>query len=76
MILKGLLTMSTKELERLSTIEKVIDKRLTQMIAAQHLGVTIRQIKRLVKNYKEYGAEGLLSNSEAVQVIGSIPMKK
>lgn len=61
MILKGLLTMSTKELERLSIIEKTIAKRLTQMIAAQHLGVTVRQIKRLVKKYKEYGPEGLLS---------------
>jgi hypothetical protein len=30
MILKGLLIMSTKELERLSTIEKIIDKRLLQ----------------------------------------------
>lgn len=61
MILKGLFTMSTKELERLSTIEKIIDKRLTQMIAAQHLGVTVRQIKRLVKKYKQYGPEGLIS---------------
>ena len=61
MILKGLFTMSTKELERLSTIEKTIDKRLTQVIAARHLGVTERQIKRLVRNYKDYGPEGLLS---------------
>ena len=53
--------MNTKELERLSTIEKTIDKRLTQMIAAQHLGVTVRQIKRLVKKYKQYGPEGLIS---------------
>jgi transposase len=61
MILKGLLTMSTKELERLSTIEKTIAKRLTQMIAAQYLGVTVRQINRLVKKYKQNGPEGLIS---------------
>ena len=53
--------MSTKELERLSTIEKVVDKRLTQTIAAQHLGLTVRQIKRLVKKYKQFGAQGLTS---------------
>ena len=50
--------MSTKELERLSTIEKVLDKRLTQVIAAQHLKITVRQIKRLVKKYKQHGREG------------------
>jgi transposase len=61
MALKGLLTMNTKELERLCLIEKVIDKRLSQMMAAQHLGLTVRQIKRLVRQYKDYGAEGLVS---------------
>ena len=47
MSLEGLLTMSTKELKRISIIEKVVDKKLTQMNAAQHLGITVRQIKRL-----------------------------
>lgn len=61
MALKGLLTMSTKELERLSIIEKVIDKRLSQMLAAAHLKLTVRQINRLVRQYKDYGAEGLVS---------------
>ena len=61
MVLKGLLTMSTKELERLSIIEKVIDKRLSQIIASQQLGLTVRQIKRLVRKYKDCGAEGLVS---------------
>jgi len=32
MVLKGLVTMSTKELDRLSIIEKVIDKRLSQIM--------------------------------------------
>ena len=58
---KGLLTMSTKEVERLSTIQRVIDKKITQIIAAEHLDLTVRQIKRLVKLYKQQGASGLIS---------------
>jgi len=53
--------MSTKEIERLSVIQKIIDKYLTQALGAQQLGLTIRQVKRLVRNYKQRGAEGLVS---------------
>lgn len=60
-MLKGLFTMSTEELERLEVIRKVVDKDLTQIIAARQLDVTVRQIKRLVKCYRDYGAEGLIS---------------
>jgi hypothetical protein len=61
MSLVGVLTMSTKELKRLSVIEKVIDKKLTQVIASELLGLTVRQVKRLVKKYRQYGAKGLIS---------------
>jgi transposase len=57
----GLLTMSTEELDRLSIVQKIVDKRLTQVVAAQQLGLTVRQIKRLIKKYKQNGAEGLVS---------------
>jgi len=60
-MLKGLLTMSIKELDRLSVVHKIIDKRLTQALGAQQLGLTIRQVKRLVRKYKQYGAESLVS---------------
>ena len=60
-MLEGFLTMSTKEIERLSVIQKIIDKYLTQALGAQQLGLTIRQVKRLVRNYKQRGAEGLVS---------------
>lgn len=67
MALKGLLTMSTKELNRLSIIEKVIDKRLNQIRASEQLGLTVRQIKRLVRDYKAYGAEGLVSKQRGAR---------
>lgn len=53
--------MSTEELERLEVIRKVVEKRLTQAVASRQLGVTIRQVKRLVKNYRDHGSEGLIS---------------
>lgn len=53
--------MNTNELERLAVVRKLVDKHLTQVVAAKHLGLTVRQVKRLVKKYKQYGAEGLVS---------------
>lgn len=67
MSLEGLITMSTKELKRISVIEKVIDRKLTQVIAAEHLGLTARQIKRLVKSYRQHGAKGLISKQRGRQ---------
>ena len=58
---RGLLAMSTDELNRLSIVQKIVDKHLTQVVAAEQLGLTIRQVKRLVKKYHENGAEGLVS---------------
>ena len=53
--------MSAKELERLSVVQKITDKCLTQALGAQQLGLTVRQVKRLVRKYKQHGAEGLVS---------------
>ena len=50
-MLRGLLTMNTNELERLAVVRKLVDKHLTQVVAAKHLGLTVRQVKRLVKKY-------------------------
>lgn len=55
------LTMSAQELDRLSVIERVLDKRLTQVKAGVQLGITTRQLRRLIKRYRDNGAEGLVS---------------
>lgn len=57
----ALVTMSTKELTRLEIIQKVVDHRLTQTMAATQLQLSLRQIKRLTKAYRLHGAEGLIS---------------
>lgn len=57
--MKDIITMSNKELHRLETLQKLIDRRLTESEAAGQLGLGIRQIRRLKKAYKINGAKGL-----------------
>ena len=54
-------TMSYEELDRVSVMERVIEKRLTQREAARMLGLTRRQVRRLRRVYVRDGAVGLAS---------------
>jgi transposase len=53
--------MSKRELTRLEVMHRLKEKRLTQKQAAQVLGLSIRQVKRLWRAYQERGAAGLVS---------------
>lgn len=55
------ITMSRKEVDRLEVIQSVVSKQLRQWEAAGQLGVSVRQVKRLVRRYREQGAAGLVS---------------
>lgn len=59
--MEKLLTMSANELSRLEIMQRVEEKRLKQKEAAEILGLTVRQVKRLLSKYREYGAAGLVS---------------
>jgi len=54
-------TMSYEELDRVGVIERVIEKRLTQLEAARVLGLTSRQVRRLRRAYERDGPVGLVS---------------
>ena len=58
---KGTITMSHQELDRLAVIRSVAEKRLRQHEAAIRLGLGVRQVKRLVRRYRESGPPGLVS---------------
>lgn len=58
---EGCITMSQKEADRLAVIQAVIGKQLTQRAAAGQLGLGVRQVKRLVRRYRDQGATGLVS---------------
>jgi len=53
--------MSTKEVNRLEVMQRVDEKRMNQKAAAELLGVSERQVKRLLHRYRQQGAGGLVS---------------
>ncbi len=55
------ITRHMKDLDRLKTIQAVIDRDMKPGIAAQRLGMSVRQIERLVIRYRADGPVGLIS---------------
>ena len=56
-----LVSMSRKEIDRLDVIRRVVERRLTQVKAAQLLGLGTRQVGRLCAAYERHGPAGLVS---------------
>lgn len=56
-----LLEMSTKELSRLEVMQRLSEKRMSQKEAGKILALSTRQIKRLLRAYRQQGAVGLVS---------------
>ncbi|HTU62846.1 MAG TPA: ISNCY family transposase, partial [Polyangiales bacterium] len=57
----ALVTLNMRELDRLKVIQAVVDIGLKPGRAAGRLGLTVRQVERLVARYRESGAAGLAS---------------
>jgi transposase len=57
----GLLTMSDREIERVTVIKRITEKQLKQSEGAKLLKLSSRQIRRLVKDYRRLGSAGLIS---------------
>ena len=56
-----LLEMSAKERERAHVIRQASERRMRQVRAAELLGIGVRQVKRLVLAYRQFGDRGLVS---------------
>lgn len=56
-------TMSSKELDRATMLQRVVDKTVTQKDAALSLGITDRQLRRLMVKYRDKGSAGLAHKS-------------
>ncbi|CAB3803916.1 ISNCY family transposase ISBcen27 [Paraburkholderia ultramafica] len=59
------ITMTMRELDRLKVIQDVADGKLKPWRAAERLGLTTRQIRRLVGRLREHGPQGLVSRRRA-----------
>lgn len=58
--MKGVISMSTKEADRVGVIQRLVNREIRQRHAVKILGLSTRQIKRLVREYKRHGPAGLV----------------
>ena len=56
-----LVTMSTREIDCIDVVRRVVERRLTQDKAGQLIGLTGRQVRRLCVAYERDGPTGLVS---------------
>lgn len=52
--------MSSKETERIPVLEQLLKKQIKQGEAAKMLGITVRQVRRVLVRYKKEGLRGLV----------------
>jgi transposase len=55
------ITLTMREVDRIKTMQALADRMLRPAQAAARLGLTVRQVERLARRYREEGAEGLVS---------------
>ena len=53
--------MTSKELTRKTEVERALDHRITQKEAAEGLGISERQFRRILRRYRQEGDGGLVS---------------
>jgi len=56
---KDMITMSRRETKRLHIIHQTLDKRITQAKAAELVGLSSRQLRRMIKRVREEGDTGI-----------------
>ena len=65
--------LSMKEADRAVVVGAVAERRLTQRQAALRLGLSVRQVKRLVRRYRAEGAAGLASGHRGRRPNNALP---
>jgi Helix-turn-helix domain len=59
------LSLSRKELDRVGLMQGLVEHRVEQAEAARQLGLSVRQVKRLLRSYRCKGPRGLVSRRRA-----------
>jgi len=60
---EDIIAMSVRELRWLQVVHKVLDKEIRQKAAASLMGISERQVRRLVKGVRELGDRGMVHRS-------------
>jgi len=61
------------ELDRLKTVQAVVDGQLRPGVAAERLGITDRQFRRLLERYRQEGPSGLVSRKRGLPSNNRLP---
>ena len=72
---RGSITMSMKEAKRLHVVRQAIEKRITQAEAAQVIGLTLRQVQRIVRRIRQEGDPGICHLARGKDPNNRIPDK-
>ena len=59
--MNGVIVMKHNDLERIKVMQKLADKRITQLEAGKLLNITDRQVRNLFKRYQDAGDQGVVS---------------
>ncbi len=70
-----IITMSRRETKRLHIIHQALDKRITQEKAAELVGLSSRQLRRMLKRVREEGDEGISHRSRGKTSNRRVPNK-
>ncbi len=70
------ITVSMQELDRLKTVQAVMDGQLRPSVAAERLDITDRQFRRLIERYRQEGPSGLVSRKRGRPTTGCRPSEK
>lgn len=61
--MKEVLTMTLKEVKRLKIVNEFVNGTITQIEAATYLSLSERQLRKIVKRFKEEGDKGVINKS-------------
>lgn len=73
---EDMVTMSAREIEWLRIVHKVMERRLTQVKAAEMMGVTDRQVRRILRKVQERGDRGIIHGNRGRPSSRRIPKEE
>jgi hypothetical protein len=72
---KEVITVSEKEFDRLGTVHRVMEKRLTQVYGAKLLGITDRQVRNLLYKIRDHGDRGIAHGNRGREAPNKMPIE-
>ena len=68
---KDIIMMRSSEIKRYQVIQKVLDKKINQQEASEYLGLSDRQVRRIVKRVRKHAERGVIHQLRGKVVKGN-----